>query len=102
MSVRTQYARAGDVSVAYQVLGDGASDLIVLPGFISHLECAWEEPSFARFLRRLASFSRLILFDKRGSGLSDPVVGAPLLEERLDDMNAVLDAVGSQQASLLG
>jgi class 3 adenylate cyclase len=100
--VRTQYARAGDVSVAYQVVGDGPSDLIVLPGFISHLECAWEEPTFARFLRRLSSFSRLILFDKRGSGLSDPVVGAPLLEERLDDMNAVLDAVGSSHASLLG
>jgi pimeloyl-ACP methyl ester carboxylesterase len=74
----TRYATSGDYSIAYQVVGDGALDLVVVPGFVSHLEHAWENPAYAHFLERLASFSRLILFDKRGTGLSDrvPLKGA--------------------------
>jgi class 3 adenylate cyclase/pimeloyl-ACP methyl ester carboxylesterase len=99
---RTQYARNGDVSIAYQVLGEGPLDLVVVPGFISHLELDWTEPLLTRFLRRLASFSRLIRFDKRGTGLSDPVAGIPTLEERMEDVRAVMDAVGSERAALFG
>jgi pimeloyl-ACP methyl ester carboxylesterase len=98
----TRYARSGDVSIAYQVLGDGPLDLVVVPGAISHVEAIWDEPSHARALRRLASFARLIIFDKRGTGLSDPVPSVPTLEERMDDVRAVLDAVGSEHAALLG
>ena len=100
----TRYARSGDVSIAYQVVGDGPLDLIFVSGWVSHLDAFWGEPSFARFLRRLASFSRLILFDKRGTGLSDrvPVAELPTLEERIDDVRAVLDAVGVERAALLG
>jgi pimeloyl-ACP methyl ester carboxylesterase len=97
----TRYARAGDVSIAYQVLGEGP-DLLYVPGFVSHAEWTWELPQYARFLRRLASFSRLILLDKRGTGLSDPVAGVASPEERLADIGAVLDAVGSERATLLG
>ena len=93
----TRYARSGDVSIAYQVVGEGPLDLVFVSGWVSHLDHMWEEPSFARFLRRLASFSRLILFDKRGTGLSDrvPVSDLPTLEERMDDVRAVMDAAGS-------
>jgi class 3 adenylate cyclase len=100
----TRYARSGDVSIAYQVVGDGPFDLVYVPGFVSNIELMWEEPGLARFLERLASFSRLILFDKRGTGLSDPVPndGLPTLEERMDDVRAVMDAVGSKRAALLG
>jgi pimeloyl-ACP methyl ester carboxylesterase len=100
----TRYARSGDVSIAYQVVGEGPLDLIFVSGWVSHLDAFWGEPSFARFLRRLASFSRLILFDKRGTGLSDrvPVAELPTLEERIDDVRAVLDAVGVERAALLG
>jgi len=97
----TQYARSGEVHIAYQVLGDGPLDLVFVPGFVSHLEFQWEEPMQARFFRRLASFSRLIRFDKRGSGLSDRVKTGNL-EERMDDVRAVMDAVGSERAALLG
>ena len=99
---QTRYAHSGDVSIAYQVVGDGPIDLVFVMGWVSHLDYFWAEPSFARFLRRLASFSRLILFDKRGTGLSDRVGQLPTLEERMDDVRAVLDAVGSRQAALLG
>jgi pimeloyl-ACP methyl ester carboxylesterase len=99
---RTQYARSGDLSIAYQVVGSGDLDLVVSPGFVSHLEWAWQEPGLREFLERLASFSRLLLFDKRGTGLSDPVVGPATLEERVDDLRAVLDAAGSEQAAVLG
>ena len=99
---KTQYARNGDVNIAYQVLGDGPIDLVVLPGFISHLDLWWTLPEVTAFMRRLASFSRLILFDKRGTGLSDPVASPPALEERVDDLRAVLEAVGSARAHLLG
>ena len=104
MTVRpeTRYARSGDVSVAYQVVGDGPFDLVFVPGFVSHVELRWTVPSFARGLEELAEFSRLILFDKRGTGMSDPVSGAPTLEARMDDLRAVMDAVGSQRAAILG
>jgi pimeloyl-ACP methyl ester carboxylesterase/DNA-binding winged helix-turn-helix (wHTH) protein len=98
----TRYARSGDVNIAYQVVGDGPIDLVFVMGWVSHLDCFWREPSFARFLNRLASFSRLILFDKRGTGLSDRVGELPTLEQRMDDVRAVLDAVGSRNAALLG
>lgn len=98
----THYARSGDVSIAYQVLGQGPVDLVFVMGWVSHLDYFWREPSFARFLTRLASFSRLILFDKRGTGLSDRVAELPTLEQRMDDVRAVLEAVGSTRAALLG
>ena len=100
----TQYARSGDVNIAYQVLGEGPLDLVFVMGWVSHLEYFWTEPSFARFLRRLAQFSRVILFDKRGTGLSDrvPVDALPTLEQRMDDVRAVMDAVGSSRAMLCG
>jgi pimeloyl-ACP methyl ester carboxylesterase/DNA-binding CsgD family transcriptional regulator len=98
----TNYARSGPVSIAYQVVGDGAIDLVLVPGFVSHVEVAWEEPRLARFLTRLASFSRLIVFDKRGTGMSDPVASPPSMDERIDDIGAVMDAVGSARAALLG
>ncbi len=101
---RTRYARSGDVNIAYQVVGDGPFELVYVPGFVSNIELMWEEPGYARFLERLASFSRLILFDKRGTGLSDPVAPEelPTLEQRMDDVRAVMDAVGSERAALLG
>lgn len=102
MVPRVRYARSGAVNIAYQVVGDGPLDLVFVMGWVSHLEYFWREPSFARFLRRLASFARLILLDKRGTGLSDPVAELPTLEQRMDDVRAVMDAVGSKSAALLG
>jgi class 3 adenylate cyclase len=97
----TKYARNGDVDIAYQILGDGPIDLVFIEGFLTHLEVYWEEPSYRRFCERLASFSRLIRFDKRGMGLSDRTrVGT--LEERMGDARAVMDAVGSERAAFLG
>jgi pimeloyl-ACP methyl ester carboxylesterase len=96
------YARSGDVNIAYQVTGEGQLDLVLVPGFFSHLEIDWEHPEQARFLERLASFSRLIRFDKRGTGLSDRTVGLPDFETRMDDVRAVMDATGSEQAALFG
>jgi pimeloyl-ACP methyl ester carboxylesterase len=96
------YARSGDVSVAYQVTGDGPLDLVLVPGFFSHLELDWEHPGSARLFERLGSFVRLIRFDKRGTGLSDRAVGLPDLEARMDDVRAVMDAVGCESAALLG
>lgn len=98
----THYARSGDVNIAYQVVGGGPIDLVFVMGWVSHLEYFWAEPSFARFLNRLAAFSRLILIDKRGTGLSDRVAELPTLEQRMDDLRAVMDEVGSTQAALLG
>jgi pimeloyl-ACP methyl ester carboxylesterase len=100
----TRYTKSGDYNVAYQVVGDGALDLLWIPGFVSNIELAWDEPLLARFLERMASFSRLILFDKRGTGLSDrvPKSELPSLEERMDDVLAVLDAAGSERAALVG
>ncbi|HEX8190551.1 MAG TPA: alpha/beta fold hydrolase [Pyrinomonadaceae bacterium] len=100
----TRYALSGDVNIAYQTLGDAPLDLVFVMGWVSHLEYFWREPSVARFLRRLATFSRLILFDKRGTGLSDrvPLDQLPTLEQRMDDVRAVLEAAGSERAALVG
>ena len=99
----TRYAKTSDgVHIAYQTLGDGPPDLVLIAGFISHIELSWEQPNEARFREDLASFSRLIIFDKRGTGLSDPVTEVPTLEERIDDVRAVMDAAGSERAALYG
>jgi pimeloyl-ACP methyl ester carboxylesterase/class 3 adenylate cyclase len=98
----TKYAKSGDVHIAYQVVGEGPQTLVLVPGWISHLEYAWEEPSFSRFLHRLASFSRLVLLDRRGTGLSDRVSESPSLEQRMDDVRAVMDAAGVERAALFG
>jgi pimeloyl-ACP methyl ester carboxylesterase len=98
----TRYAKSGEVNIAYQVVGGGPRDLILVPGWVSNLEVFWEEPAVARFLHRLASFSRLILFDKRGTGLSDRLGELPNLETRMDDVRAVMDAIGSERAALCG
>ena len=104
MDPKTEYARSGDVHIAYQVVGQGPLDLVYVPGWVSHVEQAWEEPTLARFLCRLGSFSRLIVFDKRGTGLSDRVPDdkLPTLEERMDDLRAVMDAAGSERAAVFG
>jgi pimeloyl-ACP methyl ester carboxylesterase len=104
MLPETRYAKSGDVNIAYQVIGEGPFDLVYVPGWISNVELMWEEPAHAHLLRRLASFSRLILFDKRGTGLSDPVPvdRLPTLEQRMDDVRAVMDAAGSERAALFG
>jgi len=102
MIPETRYAKSGDTNIAYQVIGDQPRDLILVPGWVSNIEVFWEDPAAARFLRRLASFSRLILFDKRGTGLSDRVGGLPDLETRMDDVRSVMDAVGSKAATLCG
>jgi pimeloyl-ACP methyl ester carboxylesterase len=102
MLPETRYAKSGDVHIAYQVIGNGPIDLVFVPGFISHVDHVWDEPRWAGFLERLASFSRLICFDKRGTGLSDRVSAIPTLEERMDDVRAVMDAVGSERAALFG
>jgi pimeloyl-ACP methyl ester carboxylesterase/class 3 adenylate cyclase len=96
------YARSGDVNIAYQVTGGGAFDLVLVSGFVSHLDEDWQHPSSARLLERLGSFARLIRFDKRGTGLSDRAVGLPDFETRMDDVRAVMDAVGSERAALFG
>ena len=98
----TRYAKSGGVHIAYQVFGQGESDLVFVPGWTSHIEYAWEEPGFARFLNRLGSFRRVTWFDKRGTGLSDRDVGLPTLEQRMDDVRAVMDTVGIKRAAILG
>jgi pimeloyl-ACP methyl ester carboxylesterase len=102
MPPKTHYARSGDVNIAYQVLGEGPRDLVMVFGFVSNIEVIWEEPMLARFLTRLASCARLIVFDKRGTGLSDRDTDMPSLEVRMDDVRAVMDAVGSERAVLFG
>ena len=86
-----KYAKSADVHIAYQIIGNGPIDLVLVPGWVSNIEIFWEEPALVRFLQRLSSFSRLILFDKRGTGLSDRVYDTPTLEERMDDVRAVMD-----------
>jgi class 3 adenylate cyclase len=98
----TRYAKSGDVHVAYQLFGDGPINLVFVPGFVSHIENYWEQPDLARWLLRLGNFARVAMFDKRGTGLSDRVAGAPSLEQRMDDVRAVMDAVGMEQAAVLG
>jgi class 3 adenylate cyclase len=101
---QTRYTKSGDVNIAYQVVGEGPFDLVYVPGWISNIELMWEEPAHAHLLGRLASFSRLILFDKRGTGMSDPVAldRLPTLEQRMDDVRAVMDAAESDRAALFG
>jgi pimeloyl-ACP methyl ester carboxylesterase/class 3 adenylate cyclase len=98
----TRYARSGDLNIAYQVVGDGPFDLVFVPGYVTHMEMQWKIPTFAPFLEELASFSRLIRFDKRGTGMSDRITGAPTLEMRMDDVRAVMDAGGSKRAAFYG
>jgi class 3 adenylate cyclase len=98
----TRYALSGDVHIAYQVVGDGPPDLVFIPSLTHHVELVWENPPQARFFGRLASIGRLLLFDKRGTGMSDRVVGTPPLEVRMDDIRAVMDAAGSERAVLCG
>ncbi len=104
MRAETQYVRSGDVHIAYQVVGDGPIDVVYVPGWVSHVELCWQDPYYTRFLNRIASFARLILFDKRGTGLSDRVPDdqLPTLEQRMDDLHVVMDAAGSDKAALFG
>ena len=99
----TSYAQRPDgVNIAYQVFGDGPPDLLYSPGFISHLDLQWTDPGFARFLTRLGSFARVILFDKPGTGVSDPIPNIPTVDERMEDVHVVLDAAGSERAAVMG
>jgi class 3 adenylate cyclase len=98
----TRYTASGDVNIAYQVVGEGPLDLVFIPSLTHHVELVWENPPQARFFERLASIGRLLLFDKRGTGMSDRFVGAPTLEARMDDIRAVMDAAGSERAALVG
>jgi class 3 adenylate cyclase len=98
----TRYATSDELSIAYQVFGEGEADLVLASPFVSHLDLMWESPAQSAFMRRLGSFARVIAFDRRGVGLSDPAGGAPTLEQRMEDLRAVLDAAGSERASLLG
>jgi pimeloyl-ACP methyl ester carboxylesterase/class 3 adenylate cyclase len=102
MEAETRYALSGDVHLAYQVTGEGPFDLVFVPGFVTHMELQWKLPGFGNFLNELGSVARLIRFDKRGTGMSDPVNGAPSLETRMDDVRAVMDAAGSQRAAFYG
>jgi class 3 adenylate cyclase len=98
----TRYARSGDLHIAYQVFGSGPIDLVLIPGYLTHVELVWEHEPAARVLERLSSFARVITFDRRGSGLSDRVMEVPTLEQRMDDVRAVMDAASSERAALLG
>src|SRR6187401_1200344 len=102
MQPKTQYARTGNLSIAYQVVGEGPLDLVFTFGWASHLDFQWTEPTLTRLLRRLAEFARVIVFDKRGTGLSDPVSHTPTIEERVDDIKVVMEAAGSERAGLIG
>src|SRR5205807_1446678 len=97
-----QYVKSGDVHIAYQVTGDGPFDLVFVPGYVTHMELQWKLAGFPSFLTELGEFCRLIRFDKRGTGMSDPVSGAPSLETRMDDARAVMDAAGSRRAAFFG
>src|SRR5262249_21187626 len=98
----TRYTKSGDTHIAYQVIGNGPLDVVWVPGFVSHVEHQWQNPRFAHMLQRLASFSRLIMFDKPGTGMSDRLASVPTLEQRMDDVRAVMDAVGSERAAFIG
>jgi pimeloyl-ACP methyl ester carboxylesterase len=98
----TRYALSGDVNIAYQTIGDGPFDIIIVPGVVSHVEFMHELAGYTAFLRRLSTFARVATFDKRGQGLSDRMSGAPSLEQRMDDVRAIMDEIGSQRAVLFG
>src|SRR6202023_3235352 len=98
----THYALSGDVNIAYQTMGDGPEEIIIVPGVVSHIEFLHEMPGYTAFLRRLSAFARVVTFDKRGQGLSDRISDAPSLEQRMDDVRAVMDAASSQRAVIMG
>jgi pimeloyl-ACP methyl ester carboxylesterase len=98
----TRYAKSGDVSIAYQVFGEGPANLIVVPGFVSNIENYWDEPDLARWMLRAGSYARVATFDKRGTGMSDRVADLPGLDQRMDDLRAVMDAAGMEQAAVIG
>ncbi len=98
----TRYALSGDVNIAYQTMGEGPIDIIIVPGIVSHVEFMHEGPGYTAFLRRLSTFARVVTFDKRGQGLSDRVAGAPALEQRMDDVRAIMDDIGSPRATIFG
>ncbi len=100
--IETRYAKSGELNIAYQVFGDGDVKLVVIPGWASNVENIWTLPEFAEFADKLAQFARVILLDRRGTGLSDPVVNPPTLEERMDDVRAVIDAAGWERAVIWG
>ena len=102
MHPRTQYAKSGEVHIAYQVYGEGQKNLVLVPGFVSQIETYWEEPTWAKWLERLGSFSRVALFDKRGTGLSDRGVAVPDMDKRMDDIRAVMDAADMKTAYVMG
>ena len=102
MQPKTRYAKSGDVSIAYQVFGEGPVDLVFVPGFVSNVDFYWEVPALQHLMERLGSFARVVIWDKRGTGLSDPVKEVPTLDERVDDMKAVMEAVGLERAAFLG
>jgi pimeloyl-ACP methyl ester carboxylesterase/class 3 adenylate cyclase len=102
MPPQTHYARCGELSIAYQVFGDGPQDLVVIPGYVWHIEQLWNDPGYHRMMRGLTDFARVITYDKRGTGMSDPVPAAPSLDDRMDDVLAVLDATGSERVTVLG
>src|SRR5688572_7945442 len=99
---RTRYAKSGDLNIAYQTFGEGPLDLLYVPGFVSHLDLMWENPRRAENMRRLSSFARVTTFDKRNTGLSDRTATAPAMEERMDDLRAVMDAAGLASAAIMG
>ena len=98
----TQYAKSDSVHIAYQVYGEGRINLLVVPGFISNVENSWEQPELARWMLRIASYARVVMFDKRGTGMSDRVTDLPGLDQRMDDLRAVMDAAGLQRAAVMG
>src|SRR4029079_11026017 len=102
MAPQTRYTHSADVSIAYQIFGSGPVDLVYVPGWISNIEMLWENPRMANSLERLGAFARVIVLDKRGTGLSDRVAGYPTIEERMDDVRAVMDAAGCERAALFG
>src|ERR1700733_15445435 len=98
----TRYAVNGDINIAYQVMGTGPLDIILVPGIVSHVELMHELIGYTAFLRRLSAFARVVTFDKRGQGLSDRISAAPSLEQRMDDVRAIMEAIGSQRAVVIG
>src|SRR4029453_4726034 len=102
MTPETRYALSGDVNIAYKIIGDGPIDVVMVPGSVSNIEAAWGDPNSARFVTQIGSFARLITFDKRGTGCSDRTSGAASLETRMDDVRAVMDAAGSERATVFG
>ena len=102
MVPETRYAKKGDISIAYQVVGDGPIDLVLVSGIVSHMSLLWTDPQANAMLRRITSFARLVMFDKPGTGLSDPVSGPPSTEQRVEDIRVVMDAVGLEHAASCG